>query len=91
MKKSMRFLIEGSVQPVFFNQFIKDHADKLGVKGFVRSLGNGKIEMFIEGDIDSVSKMAPLCRRGPEHSIIRKVEEKPERFQDFKDFRVIRF
>ncbi|PJC45124.1 acylphosphatase, partial [Candidatus Pacearchaeota archaeon CG_4_9_14_0_2_um_filter_39_13] len=38
MKKSRRFFITGSVQPVLFNAYIKENADKLGVRGFVRTL-----------------------------------------------------
>jgi len=91
MKKSKRLFISGSVQPMFFNQFIKENAEKLGVKGFVRSLEDGRIEIFIEGDVDSIEQMVPLCRRGPQHSLIRKVEEKEEKFQDFKEFKVLSF
>ncbi|PIN90748.1 acylphosphatase [Candidatus Pacearchaeota archaeon CG10_big_fil_rev_8_21_14_0_10_34_76] len=90
MKKSMRFFVTGSVQPVFFNGFIKNNADKLGVNGFIRSLEDGRIEIFIEGNIDAVYKMAPLCKRGPEHSIIRKVEEREERYQGFEGFKVLK-
>ena len=91
MKKSRRFFITGSVQPRFFNQFIKENADKLGIKGFIRNLEDNRIEIFIEGNVESMEKMVPLCRRGQQHSLIRKVEEKDERFQDFKDFRILRF
>ncbi len=90
MKKSVRYFIQGSVQPVFFNKFIKENADKLGVKGFVRTMEDGRIEIFIEGDIDAVERMAPICKRGPEHSMIRNVEEKPEHFQGFAEFKVLR-
>jgi len=91
MKKSVRFFITGSIQPLLFNRFIKENADKLGIKGFVRSLGEGRVEIFIEGGIDSVNMMAPICRRGPRHSLIRKIEEKSDKFQDFKGFKVLNF
>jgi len=91
MKRSMRFFVTGSVQPVFFNRFIKENADKLGVRGFIRNREDGRIEIFIEGDTDSVRQMTPLCKRGPQHSIIRKIEEQEERFQDFKDFKILDF
>jgi len=87
----MRFLITGSIQPRFFNQFIKDNAEKLGIKGFVRNLEDGRAEIFIEGHTEAIEQMAPLCRRGPQHSLIRKVEEKDEYFQDFKDFKILNF
>lgn len=90
MKKSVRIFVTGSIQPIFFNQFIKNNADELGVRGFIRKLEDGRIEMFIEGDMDSVNKMIPICKRGPPHSVIRKAEEKEERFQDFKEFRVLK-
>ena len=91
MKKSLRFIVSGSLQPMFFNKFIKENAEKLNIKGFVRNLEEGKIEIFIEGNIDSMEKMAPLCRRGPQHSVIRNIDEKEERFQDFKDFKILKF
>ncbi len=91
MKKSIRLIIAGSVQPVFFNQFIKEHADKLGVKGFIRSKDAGNVEIFIEGTIDAVNQMIPICKRGPQHAQIRSVEERAEHFQDFKDFKVLGF
>lgn len=91
MIKSKRFFISGSLQPVLFNKFIKENAEKLEIKGFVRTLENGKMEIFIEGTIDSMTKMAPLCRKGPQHSIIRKIEERDENHQGFKDFKVLNF
>ena len=91
MKKSVRIFVTGSLQPVFFNKFIKENADKLGARGFVRTLEDGRMEVFIEGDLDAVNQMIPICKRGPQHSVIRKIEEKDERFQDFKEFKVLNF
>lgn len=91
MKKSVRFKLSGSVHPHIFSQFIKDNADRLGIRGYLRYLEDGKIEIFIEGNTDSVLKMTPLCRRGPEHADLRNIEEKEEHFQDFKEFKVLSF
>ena len=89
MKKSVRLYITGTVQGVFFRGFIKENAEKLNVKGFVRNLEDGRVEVFLEGDSDAVEKMTELCKKGPKHSQIRKVEEKEEKFQDFKTFKVL--
>lgn len=91
MKKSVKFVISGSIQPMIFNNFMKENADRIGVKGFVRQLGQGKAEVFIEGNIDSVNQMIPLCKKGPQHSMIKNVDEKVEHFQDFKDFKILNF
>ena len=91
MKKSVRITVNGSIQPVFFNKFIKENADKIGVKGFVRNTGNGKAEIFLEGNYDLVDEMIPICKRGPQHALIRNVEEKEEKFQGFREFKIMNF
>ncbi len=89
MKKSVRLYIDGTVQGIFFRMFIKENAERYNVKGFVRNLEDGKIEVFLEGDSNNVNKMIELCQKGPKHAQIRNVEVKPERFQDFKVFKVL--
>lgn len=89
MKKSVRVYIEGTVQGIFFRAFVKENAERHNVKGFVRNLENGRIEIFLEGNNDDVDKMIELCRTGPKHSEIKNVEVKDEKFQDFKTFKVL--
>ncbi len=89
MKKSVRLYVTGTVQGVFFRLFIKENAEKLNVKGFVRNLEDGRVEIFLEGDTNEVNKMIELCKTGPKHSKITNVQIKPERFQNFKVFKVL--
>jgi len=89
MKKSVRLYISGIVQDVFFRGFIKENAERLNIKGFVRNLEDGRVEVFVEGDADAVNKMIEICKKGSKHSQIKNVEEKIERFQDFKQFKVL--
>lgn len=89
MKKSVRLYITGTVQGVFFRGFIKENAERQNVKGFVRNLEDGRVEVFLEGDTDNVDKMVELCKKGPKHSQIRNVEIKAERFQGFREFKVL--
>ncbi len=89
MKKSVRLYIDGSVQGVFFRSFVKENAERYNIKGFTRNLEDGRVEIFIEGDIDSVNKMVELCKKGPKHSQIKKVQIKPEKFQGFKGFKIL--
>jgi acylphosphatase len=90
MKKSVRLYINGTVQGVFFRVFIKENAEKLNLKGFVRNLEDGQIEVFLEGNVDDVKEMIEICEKGPKHAMIREVKVKPESFQDFKEFKVLR-
>lgn len=89
MKKSIRLYVEGVVQGVFFRAFIKENAERYGVKGFTRNLEDGRVEVFLEGNTNEVNKMAEIIKKGPKHSKINKVEMKPERFQGFKSFKIL--
>ena len=91
MKKSVRLYISGTVQGVFFRAFVKTNAEKLNVKGFTRNLEDSRIEVFLEGDSEPVNKMIELCKQGPKHSQIKKVEIKQEYFQGFRNFKVLHF
>ena len=91
MKKSIRVYVTGTVQAVFFRGFIKENAERNNVKGFVRNLEDGRVEMFLEGNSEDVNKMLEVVKAGPKHSQIRNVETKEEKFQSFKNFKVLHF
>lgn len=91
MKKSIKLTITGSVQSMFFRTYIKENADINNVRGFLRKLENGRIEIFLEGNKEDVNEMINVCKNGPKHSIIRNIEEKEMPFQDFKEFKIFNF
>ncbi len=89
MKKSVRLYISGTVQGIFFRQFVKENAERYNVKGFVRNLEDGRVEVFAEGNQEEVEKLIELCKQGPRHSKIDKVDIREEKFQDLKEFKLL--
>jgi acylphosphatase len=89
MKKSLRMYIDGVVQDVFFRGFVKENAERHNVKGFVRNLEDGRVEIFLEGNNEDVDKVMELCKKGPKHAQIAGIEIRPEKFQDFKTFKIL--
>lgn len=89
MKKSVRLYISGLIQGVFYRAFIKENAERYNVKGFVRNLEDGRVEVFLEGEIEPVNTMIEICRKGTKHSQISKVEIKEEKLQEFREFKIL--
>jgi len=89
MKKAVRMYVNGTVQGIFFRQFVKDNAERYNLRGFVRNLEDGRVEIFVEGDMENVDKMIEACEKGPKHSQIKKVDVKEEKIQDFKEFKIL--
>ncbi len=89
MKKSVRIYISGAIQAIFYKSFIKENAERFDVKGFIRSLDDGRIEIFLEGNPEGVNKLIDLARKGPRHTNVKNFEVKPEKFQGIKNFKVL--
>jgi acylphosphatase len=92
MKKSARFVVLGTVQGVFFRNFVVEHANTCGLRGFVRNLESGDVEIIVEGEKDSIEKFAEKIKKGPQHSQIRDLKVEERKWSgEFKDFKVLRF
>lgn len=72
--KRVRVLISGRVQGVFFRAYTKEEAKRLGLKGWVRNLPDGRVEALFEGEDEAVEKMIKWCHRGSPASKVEKVE-----------------
>jgi acylphosphatase len=92
MKKAVKLIITGTVQGVFFRQFIKENADKLKLRGFARNSESGDVEVVAEGNSQEVDSMIEICRKGPKFASIREIKVEDKKYSgDYKDFRVLRF
>ena len=91
MKKAIRLYISGNVQGVTFRASIEERAKKLDLKGYVRNLEDGRVEIFAEGDVDRVDEIIKFCRRGPSFASVRNIEIKEEKLQGMKDFKILHF
>lgn len=92
MKKSVKLVINGTVQGIFFRQFIKENADKLNLRGYARNLENGDVEVIVEGNGEDVEKMTEICKQGPKFARIRQVGVEERKYSgEFSEFKVLRF
>ena len=92
MKGGAKFVVKGTVQSMFFRTFCKDNADKLNLKGIVRSLENGDVEIIVEGEKTKIEEFFKIIKQGPKYSQIKSVESEERKWSgDLKEFKVLRF
>jgi acylphosphatase len=60
-----RVVVTGRVQGVWFRESCREHAERLGVSGWVRNRADGAVEIEVEGAEDAVSQLVSWCRLGP--------------------------
>lgn len=74
-KKGCLFTVVGMVQGVGFRYFVERTAQSLGLVGYVRNLYDGGVEVYAEGDEESLRLLGGKLERGPRFARVDKVEE----------------
>ncbi|MDP9136547.1 MAG: acylphosphatase [Actinomycetota bacterium] len=81
-----RVRAHGRVQGVFFRDSVRREAARRGVAGWARNCRDGTVEAVFEGEPDAVDALVELCRSGPGHADVSRLdvdEEPPEGLTDF--------
>jgi acylphosphatase len=74
--RAKHYLIRGDVQGVGYRYFAKGVAERLGVKGFVRNLNSGDVEVHAEADDTTLGLFRLELERGPRMAQVTEVIEK---------------
>ena len=60
--------VYGEVQGSGFRSWAKEQSTKLGLSGWARKASDGSIEIFVQGEDESVNSFISLCWDGPQFS-----------------------
>jgi acylphosphatase len=69
-----RYLVRGRVQGVGFRYFVHKEALRLGLRGWVRNLDDGRVEALAEGPADVLAEFEGALHRGPRWADVRGVD-----------------
>jgi acylphosphatase len=72
---SVRVLIAGRVQGVWYRKWTVGEARARGLDGWVRNRSNGDVEALFSGAFVMVREMIAICRAGPPLSRVDTIEE----------------
>jgi acylphosphatase len=81
-----RVRAHGRVQGVFFRDSVRREAQAREVAGFVSNEPDGTVAAVFEGAPDAVEALVELCRAGPGHAEVERLdvaEEDPEGLSGF--------
>jgi acylphosphatase len=87
---TLHAFVSGRVQGVWFRQSTKEQALSLGLKGWVRNLNDGRVEVLAAGEEKAVRQLEAWLAQGPELANVAEViSEYSEVDESATDFRVI--
>jgi acylphosphatase len=82
-----RVRAHGRVQGVFFRDTLRRAAEREGVAGWAVNRSDGTVEAVLEGVEEAVGRLVELCRSGPGHADVDRLDvadEEPEGLAGFE-------
>jgi acylphosphatase len=76
-----RYFVSGTVQGVGYRYFAQRAAQRLGLVGFVRNLGDGRVEVLASGSAKSLGSLRAELERGPRGSNVAEIVEQEAAFE----------
>ncbi|MBC8167936.1 MAG: acylphosphatase [Bryobacteraceae bacterium] len=84
-----RWFVEGRVQGVGFRWFVQKHARAVRLKGYVRNLDDGRVEVYAMGSSSELDGMRNSLWRGPPSAQVRDVQEQESTPETLSGFRIL--
>jgi len=75
MDVARRYRVEGRVQGVGFRFFVERAARQLGLAGYVKNLGDGRVEVYAIGPPAQLEDMKRRLEQGPRAARVERVLE----------------
>jgi acylphosphatase len=73
--QTLRLVIHGRVQGVWFRESMKQQAEQLGIRGWVMNRADGCVEAVIQGSEATVTAMLAWARKGPPLANVTHLEQ----------------
>ncbi|MEZ4272417.1 MAG: acylphosphatase [Myxococcota bacterium] len=84
-------IIEGRVQGVFYRASTLEQAQSLNLKGWVKNLPEGAVEVVAEGPRYALEGLLAWCHNGPAGARVDHVSTRWETYRDeFSTFMIVR-
>jgi acylphosphatase len=72
--QSLHCTVSGVVQGVNFRAWTKSQSENLGIKGWVRNLSDGRVEVLAQGSEDALEELKKRLFNGPTMSRVEDVQ-----------------
>lgn len=84
----MHFFASGRVQGVFYRRFCQEQAHKLALTGWAKNLPDGRVEIKVYGDDETLISYEKKLRTGPMFSKVTDLSKAEIPFEAYEGFDV---
>jgi acylphosphatase len=88
--KAIHAWVSGQVQGVFYRKATCEVAERLEIKGWVKNLPDGRVELAAYGPAHAIETLIRWLHRGPPHAHVTDVEVKDIPWENYESFSVLK-
>ena len=70
----LKATVHGKVQGVYYRAFVSRAARSLSLKGYVRNIAGGGVEVEAEGEKGLLEELLRLLQKGPDGAEVKKID-----------------
>lgn len=86
MRVAKQLIVSGRVQGVGFRYFSQETAQRFGIKGWVRNLNDGTVELHVEGTEKEIDPFKQALKDGNRFVGVERIEETEAVDQAYRSF-----
>ena len=90
MTKTIRILVFGKVQGVYFRQSTLNFCNQLGLTGQVKNQDDGSVEILATGTEEKIQQLLAWSKVGPPKAVVERVHSEEIRVAFFSGFTIDR-
>jgi len=89
--RTVHYVVSGHVQGVFFRYHTQEKARALGIRGTVRNLHDGDVEIYAQGEGADLARFEAFLRHGPAAARVDAVRRREiESSETYRGFEILR-
>ncbi|PAJ72576.1 hypothetical protein CJF42_20495 [Pseudoalteromonas sp. NBT06-2] len=89
MNKTIKAVVSGKVQGVWFRASTMEVAEKLNLNGYAKNLPNGNVEVMATGEKIDIEKLVVFLSHGPKSSIVDEFQWQWVDIEIFSKFEIL--
>ncbi len=82
---SVRCIVSGKVQGVFFRASTRDRALQLNIRGYAKNLSSGEVEVIACGNKDAIEQLKQWLKCGPKYAKVENIDCKVISIQEIEN------
>lgn len=88
--KTLRIIVSGRVQGVFFRASTKVVADQIGIRGIVKNLPDGTVFIEAEGEDFLMEDFLDWCKYGPDDARVDDISVEEIETKNYRNFNILK-